>query len=163
MGCCPSGTGITRTGSTGITRTLTSFVPAAVPMPPIQDFYRRQTIFTKLASGEIAVGVANKLTIESIGKAQAEGARAHADAALLADIRRQQAAEALLQASAQIAASQPPRPSVTTTNCYWSGSNLNCSSVGRLVPVFRSKGAIRWALGSAHRCIRASYPWRARR
>jgi hypothetical protein len=105
----------------------------ALEMPYVQDYLRRQdAIFAKLASGEMVVSTANKLTIESHGKFQAEDARGHADAVLLSDIRRQQAAEALLQASAQISASQRSQvPQVTNTNCYWSGSNLNCSSVGR--------------------------------
>jgi hypothetical protein len=61
----------------------------------------------------MAVGVANKLTIESLGTFQADVSRGHADAVHLDDIRRQRAAEALINASAQMAASQP-RPRMTT-------------------------------------------------
>jgi hypothetical protein len=104
---------------------------AAWETPYWQDLFRRQdVIFTRLASGEMAVGVANKLTIESLGTFQADVSRGHADAVQLDDIRRQRTAEALINASAQMAASQP-RPRMMTTNCFWSGNNLNCTSLGR--------------------------------
>jgi hypothetical protein len=62
---------------------------AAWETPYWQDFFRRQdAIFTRLASGEMAAGVANKLTIESIGKFQADVSRGHADAVLIADMQR---------------------------------------------------------------------------
>jgi hypothetical protein len=101
---------------------------AAWETPYWQEFFQRgDAIFYKLASGEIAVGAANKLTIESIGKFQTDVSRGHADAVRIEDAQRQRAAEAMLQTSAQILASQP-RPQMTTTNCSWLGNNLNCTS-----------------------------------
>jgi hypothetical protein len=73
-----------------------------------------------------SVGLANKLAIESNGKFQVDVSRGHADAVRIEEAQRQRAAEALLQASSQIAASQPR---MTTTNCMWMGNMLNCTSM----------------------------------
>lgn len=101
---------------------------AAWEAPYWQEFFQRSdAIFSKLASGEIPVGVANKLAIESAGKFQVDVSRGHADAVRVEEAQRQRAAEALLQASAQVAASQP-RPRMTMTNCTWVGNTLNCTS-----------------------------------
>jgi hypothetical protein len=94
--------------------------------PIYQEFFERSDqIFYKLASGEISAGLANKLYIESTGKLQVDLSKGHADAVRADEIRQQQAAEALLQASAQMAAAQPR---MTTTNCTWFGNTLNCMS-----------------------------------
>jgi hypothetical protein len=90
-------------------------------------FERGDAIFYKLASGEMPVGMANKLSIESQGKFQTDVSKGHADAVRIEDAQRQRAAEIMLQSSAQILASQP-RPQMTTTNCSWIGNNLNCTS-----------------------------------
>jgi hypothetical protein len=74
------------------------------------------------------VGVANKLVIESNGKFQADVSQGHAEAVRFEEIQRQQAAQAMLQASAVMAAAQP-RPTMTTTNCNWLGNQLNCTSL----------------------------------
>ena len=87
---------------------------------------RSDEIFYRLASGEIPVGVANKLSIESTGKLQVDTSKGQAAAVRVDEAQRQRAAEALLQASAQIAASQPR---MTTTNCTWMGNMLNCTSM----------------------------------
>jgi hypothetical protein len=93
-----------------------------------QDLFQRgDEIFYKLASGKITVGLANKLTIESVGKFNADVSRGDADAVRVEEAQRQQAAEAMLQAGSQIIASQQRQ--VTTTNCSWLGNNLNCTSV----------------------------------
>jgi hypothetical protein len=102
---------------------------AAWETPYWQEFFQRSdAIFYKLASGEISVGLANKLGIESTGKFQVDVSRAHADAVRVEEVQRQQAAQAMLQASAQILANQP-RPQMTTTNCSWLGNTLNCTSL----------------------------------
>jgi hypothetical protein len=72
----------------------------------------------------MTVGVANQLTIESIGKFQVDVSKGYADAVRVDEIQRQRAAEAMMQASKQLLASQQ----VTTTNCSWFGNNLNCAS-----------------------------------
>jgi hypothetical protein len=54
-----------------------------------------------LASGELPINLANKLTIESNGKFQADVSRSYPEAIPVDEARQQQAAEALLQASAQ--------------------------------------------------------------
>jgi hypothetical protein len=94
--------------------------------PYAQDFYQRNDqIFYKLASGELPVGVANKLYIESNGQFQADLSRGHAEAVRAEEAQQQQAAQALLQAS--IAAQAQNR--TTTTNCSWFGNTLNCTSM----------------------------------
>lgn len=101
---------------------------AAWETPYWQEFFQRgDAIFYKLASGEIAVGAANKLTIESIGKFQADVSRGHADAVRVEEAQRQQAAEAMVRAGSEIMAAQQRQ--VTTTNCSWFGNNLNCTSL----------------------------------
>ena len=78
----------------------------------------------KLASGEIPVGVANRLIIESAGKFQTDRSKAHANAVQVDEARRQRASEAMLRAGTQLLASQ----NTTTTNCTWFGNTLNCTS-----------------------------------
>jgi hypothetical protein len=89
-------------------------------------FQRSDAIFYKLASGEISVGLANKLSIESAGKFQTDASKGHADAVRVEEAQQQRAAEAMMQAGAQLAASQPR---TTTTNCTWLGNTLNCTSM----------------------------------
>jgi hypothetical protein len=102
---------------------------AAWETPYWQEFFERSdAIFYKLASGEITVGLANKLSIDIVGKFQTDVSKGHAEAVREDDARRQAAAQTMLQASAQILASQS-RPQLTTTNCFWVGNNLNCSSM----------------------------------
>jgi hypothetical protein len=101
---------------------------AAWETPYWQDLFQRgDAIFYKLASGEIPVGIANKLTIESAGKFQSDVSRGRADAVRVEEAQRQRAAEAMLQAGTQLLASQQRQ--VTTTNCAWMGNNINCTSV----------------------------------
>jgi hypothetical protein len=88
-------------------------------------FQRSDAIFYKLASGEIPVGLANKLSIEGAGKFQTDVSKGHADAVRVEEAQQQRAAEAMMQAGAQLAASQPR---TTTTNCTWLGNTLNCTS-----------------------------------
>jgi hypothetical protein len=99
---------------------------------------RTDQIFYKLASGDLPVGLANKLYIESKGQFQAALSQGHADAVRADDTERQRVAEALIQANA-LRATQPQAPQVqmpstqaprmTTTNCTWLGNTLNCTSM----------------------------------
>ena len=106
---------------------------AAWGTPPWQQYFQRgDAIYYKLSGGEITVGMANKLTIESRGRFQAEALREHPDAVRPEEVQQQKAAEAMLpQAQSQIAAALPrnARQRVTTTNCAWFGNELNCNAV----------------------------------
>jgi hypothetical protein len=102
---------------------------AAWEVPYWQEaFQRGDEIFYKLASGELSVGIANKLAIESNGKFQTDVSRGHAQAVAIDQERAQRASEAMMQASAQILAAQSQNR-VTTTNCSWMGNTLNCTSM----------------------------------
>lgn len=102
---------------------------AAWETPYWQQFFQRgDEIFYKLASGEIPVGLANRLSIESKGKFLTDVSSGHAQAVAVDEARQQRAAEALLQAATQIIVSQNQNR-VTTTNCSWMGNTLNCTSV----------------------------------
>jgi len=101
---------------------------AAWETPYWQEFFQRSdAIFYKLASGELPVGLANKLLIESNGKFQADVSKGHADAVRVDEAQRQIASEMMIQAGTQIMASQP-RPQITSTNCSWLGNTINCIS-----------------------------------
>ena len=89
-------------------------------------FNRSDAIFNKLVSGELPVGLANKLTIESNGKFQADVLRGHPDAVPVDDVQQQQAAEALVQASAQTPAPEP-QSRLTAMNCRWVANTLSCT------------------------------------
>jgi hypothetical protein len=101
-------------------------------------FQRNDQIIYKLASGELPVGAANKLAIESNGQFQSDVSRAHANAVAADEAARQRAAELLIQSGAlrqpqvqpqpQVFTPQPP-PRMTTTNCTWLGNTLNCTSM----------------------------------
>jgi len=101
----------------------------------LQDYVQRSDeIFNKLATGEIPVGMANKLSIESdrkletalpSGRLNDDG---HAAGVRAEDAKREQATEALLEQSRQIAAAQP-EPRMPTTYCNWLGNTLNCASL----------------------------------
>jgi hypothetical protein len=100
---------------------------AAWEAPYWQEFFARSDqLFYKLASGELPVGIANKLAIESNGQFQADVSRGHADAVRVEEAQRQQMAQTLIQANAQIVASQPR---MTTTNCIWLANTLNCTGM----------------------------------
>ena len=95
-------------------------------VPYEQEFYQRaDVLFYKLASGEIPVGLANRLIIENRGKYQVDLARAHAEAVSIEEARRQRTSEALIQAGTQMMATSS-QSHVSTTNCSWVGNNLNC-------------------------------------
>jgi hypothetical protein len=100
---------------------------AAWELPYWLDYFKRSdAIFNKLASGELPVGLANKLTIQSNGKFQADVSRRRADAVPVDEVQQQQAAEALMQASAQITAPEP-QSRLTAINCRWVANALSCT------------------------------------
>ena len=104
---------------------------AAWKLPYWLDYFRRSdAIFDKLASGELPVGLANKLTIESNGKFQADVSRRHPDAVPAEEAQQQQAADALVQASAQITAPEP-QSRLTAINCRWVANALSCIISGQ--------------------------------
>lgn len=101
----------------------------------LQEYIQRSdAIFYKLASGELPVGLANKLSIESDRKFQLDLSSAYydnvgrLDGVRIAEAKRERATDALLEQSNQIAASQPP-PRMPTTNCTWPGNTLNCTTL----------------------------------
>jgi hypothetical protein len=108
---------------------------AAWATPYAQAMHQRtDQIFYKLASGELPVGVANKLYIESNGQFQVDLAKGHADAVRADEAERQRLAEAMIQSGALTTATKPQlqtpqAPRMTTTNCTWLGNNLNCTSM----------------------------------
>src|SRR6516165_6533746 len=96
-------------------------------LPYWLDYFKRSdAIFNKLASGELPIGLANKLTIESNGKFQADLSRRHPDAVAVDEAQQQQAAETLVQASAQTTASEPDSR-LTALNCRWVANALSCT------------------------------------
>jgi len=108
---------------------------AAWQSASLQEYIQRSdAIFYKLASGELPVGVANKLSIENDRKFQADLAGAnfdaggHVDGVRAEEAQRERATDALLEQSDQIAASLP-RQARPTTNCAWSGNALNCTAL----------------------------------
>ncbi len=107
---------------------------AAWQSPILQGYAQRSDeVFNKLASGEIPVGLANKLSIESDRKLQDElasgrAASGHVEGVRTDQVRREQATDAVLAQSNQIAAAQPA-PRMPTTYCSWLGNTLNCASL----------------------------------
>ncbi len=98
---------------------------AAWELPHWQEYFARQDqLFTKLASGEIPVGVANRLSIESEDQFRVEQSRGQAEETRFQQVQAQRAAAAAAQVSAAYAANQPR---MTTTNCMWSGNMINCT------------------------------------
>ena len=95
-------------------------------LPYRLDYFKRSdAIFNKLASGELPIGLANKLSIESEGKFQTDLSRSHPDAVPVDEAQQQQAAEALVQASAQITAPDP-HSRLSAINCRWIANTLSC-------------------------------------
>ena len=96
-------------------------------LPYWLDYFKRSdAIFNKLTSGELPIGLANKLSIESNGKFQADLSRRHLDGAVPVDeAQQQQAAEALLQASAQITAPNP-QSRLSAIDCRWVANTVSC-------------------------------------
>jgi hypothetical protein len=85
-------------------------------------FLRQDQVVDRLARGEMPVGLANKLSIESNGQFLLASSKDHPDAVSAEEEQRQHAAEAMLQASASQSRVKKP-------NCSWAGNNLNCTTV----------------------------------
>jgi hypothetical protein len=102
--------------------------------PILQGYVQRSDeLFDKLSSGEIPVGLANKLSIESDRKLREELSSGHLEVGHIEGVRtdqarREQATDAVLAQSNQIAAAQPT-PRMPTTYCSWLGNTLNCASL----------------------------------
>jgi hypothetical protein len=92
----------------------------------LDEFKRSDAIFNKLANGELPIGLANKLTIESNGKFQADLSRRHPDAVPVDEVQQQRAAEALMQTSAQITAPEAGSR-LASINCRWVANTLSCT------------------------------------
>jgi hypothetical protein len=108
---------------------------AAWQLPYLQQYVQRSDqVFDKLSTGELPVGLANKLSIESDRKLQLDLASGYIDGSgHVEGIRTDQAqrernADAVLEQSNQITASQTA-PRMPTTYCSWLGDTLNCASL----------------------------------
>ncbi len=107
---------------------------AAWQLPYLQQYAQRSDqVFDKLSTGELPVGLANKLSIESDRKLEFDLTSANIESGHVEGVRtdqakRQRNTEALLKQSSQIAASQPA-PRTPTTYCSWLGDTLNCASL----------------------------------
>jgi hypothetical protein len=100
---------------------------AAWELPHWQAYFARaDQLFTKLASGEMPVGVANKLIIESNDQFKVEQSRGQADETRFRQVQAERFSEAAMAANATIAAN---RPRMTTTNCTWMGNSINCTGM----------------------------------
>ncbi len=109
---------------------------AAWQLPYLEEYVRRSDqVFDKLSTSELPVGLANKLSIESDRKLQLDLANGHivdgsghVEGIRTDQAQRERNAEAVLEQSNQIAASQPA-PRMPTTYCSWLGDTLNCASL----------------------------------
>ena len=96
---------------------------AAWETPYWQEYFERNdAVGLKLAAGEIPVGPANRLFIETRGHFQTEVSRGHANAVAIEEERQQRASEAKLQASSAVLANSRTQ----MTNCTFLGNTLNC-------------------------------------
>jgi hypothetical protein len=99
---------------------------ASWQLPYLQQYVQRSDqVFDKLSSGELPVGLANKLSIESDRKLQFDLASgrvvdggSHIEGVRTDQAQRERNADAVLEQSNQIAASQPA-PRMPTTYCGW--------------------------------------------
>jgi hypothetical protein len=95
--------------------------------PYFQEYIQRSDeIFYKLAAGTLPVGQANKLSIASDRTLQTDLPSGHLGIRP-DEAKREQAIDAMLEQSNQIAAL--PQPRMTATNCAWSGNSVNCTSL----------------------------------
>ncbi len=108
---------------------------AAWQLPYLQQYVgRSDQVFDKLAAGELPVGLANKLSIESDRRLQLDlvagpvDGVGHITGVRTDQVQRERKTDALLEQSKQIASSQTT-PRVPTTYCGWQGNTLNCASL----------------------------------
>jgi hypothetical protein len=112
--------------------------PSGTQTPEMRDrdavFQRSLTVYSKLETGELNVGAANKLLIESNGKFQADVLRDHLRPPPPAAIEAQKNAEKMVQAAdqAQAPLARPSKPRQAEQKpampaCTWAGDALNCT------------------------------------
>ena len=113
----------------------------------LKDQYnqRSDAIYYRLINNDLPVGLANRLTIESAGKLQADIVRDHPNSVPRRDIALQQAAEDMLREAGPFVAAQPPEPPPpkgklrqakqapppppAAPNCKWVGNSLDCTTI----------------------------------
>jgi hypothetical protein len=99
-------------------------------------FQRSLAVYSKLETGELNVGAANRLLIESNGKFQADVARDHLRPLPAPAIEAQKNAEKMVAVADQAQAAQQPSARSSkqrqaeqrsaTPGCTWAGDSLNC-------------------------------------
>jgi len=116
---------------------------ASWQVPYLEEYASRsEQVFGKLESGELPVGMANKLSLESDRKLREDLADAralnnalnntgHPEGVRLQEAQRQRTSEELLIQSSQIAAAQTA-PRMPSTYCGWQGNTLNCANLTNL-------------------------------
>jgi hypothetical protein len=116
---------------------------ASWQVPYLQEYASRsEQVFGKLESGELPVGMANTLSLESDRKLRDDLADAralknalqntdHPEGVRTQEAQRQRTTEELLAQSSQIAAAQTA-PRMPSTYCSWQGNNLNCATLTNL-------------------------------
>jgi len=112
----------------------------------LKDQYnqRSDAIYYRLINNDLPVGLANRLTIESAGKLQADMLRDHPGSVSRQQIARQQTAEEMLKEAGPFVAAQPPPPPPpkgktrqakqtppppAAPTCNWVGNALDCTIV----------------------------------
>lgn len=111
----------------------------------LKDQYnqRSDAIYYRLINNDLPVGLANRLTIESAGKLQADMLRDHPNSIPRQQIAHQQAAEDMLKEAGPFVAAQPPAPPPkgkqrqakqtppppAAPTCNWVGNSLDCTTV----------------------------------
>lgn len=92
-----------------------------------QDYTQRSDeLFYKLANGQLPVGLANRLTIESDRKLMLDLANGQVQGIRPEEAKRQQATDSIIEAANRIIASQP-NSALTATTCTWLGNTLYCA------------------------------------
>ena len=113
----------------------------------LKDQYneRSDAIYYRLINNDLPVGLANRLTIESSGKLQADMLRDHPGSVPRRDIALQQAAEDMARQAGPFVVAQPPPPPPpkgklrqakqapppppAAPSCKWVGNSLDCTTV----------------------------------
>jgi hypothetical protein len=93
-----------------------------------QDHARRSdAIYSKLANGQIPVGLANRLSIESDRKLLVDLANGHVDGLRPEEAARQRAMDEMIEASNRLTAAQP-QSTTAMPSCTWLGNSLYCTA-----------------------------------
>ncbi|MGB8275343.1 MAG: hypothetical protein WCF16_08770 [Alphaproteobacteria bacterium] len=104
----------------------------------VEFSYKTDQVLAQLLQGRITYGTANKLRQEAYQASIQEGTAAEKEylqmslAAREAELNRQAAQSAAMADAGikllQLSQPQVQRPAMTTTNCFWTGPTLNCTS-----------------------------------